>query len=101
MRIKVSKARRGKCIFAWALATGLAGTVLILKAKKAAYEERQESFEDRDPASQRGEAFVVYVTDQGDKYHSFSCPHLQKSRRAIEKSEARRQGYQACGVCKP
>jgi len=44
---------------------------------------------------------TVYIADTGKKYHSYDCRYVQKSRTAISKSDAIKQGYTACSVCKP
>ena len=44
---------------------------------------------------------TVYITDSGNKYHRSGCRTLKKSKHAISKSSAVKQGYEACGVCHP
>lgn len=44
---------------------------------------------------------TVYVTDTGTKYHKSGCQHLRKSKNAISKEKAIRQGYTACSKCNP
>lgn len=44
---------------------------------------------------------TVYITNTGAKYHRGSCRHLAKSKIAIKRSDAIKQGYGACKVCKP
>ncbi len=44
---------------------------------------------------------TVYITDTGEKYHRGTCRYLRYSKYAISKSEAQRQGYTACKVCRP
>lgn len=44
---------------------------------------------------------TVYVTDTGTKYHKSGCQHLRKSKNAISKEKAIRQGYTACSRCNP
>lgn len=46
-------------------------------------------------------AETVYVTRTGEKYHRGSCQHLRRSKIEIKKSEAIRQGYEPCKVCRP
>lgn len=43
----------------------------------------------------------VYITKTGEKYHVGSCSYLRLSKISITLSEAVRQGYTACSVCKP
>lgn len=43
---------------------------------------------------------TVYITNTGSKYHRSSCRFL-KSKHAISKKAAIRQGYQPCGTCNP
>ena len=42
----------------------------------------------------------VYVTDHGERYHSFGCHYLSRSRNAKGLYKARSQGYRACSYCK-
>lgn len=44
---------------------------------------------------------TVYKTKTGDKYHTATCRYLKKSKIAIERSEAIKNGLSACSVCKP
>jgi len=44
---------------------------------------------------------IVYITDTGTKYHNGGCRHVNKSKIEILLSEAKSQGYEPCGVCKP
>lgn len=44
---------------------------------------------------------VVYITDTGSKYHNSECRHLKKSKIEISLSDAKSQGYDPCGTCKP
>ena len=44
---------------------------------------------------------TVYVTKSGDKYHSAGCRYLKKTRISMDRSEAQRNGYTPCRVCKP
>jgi hypothetical protein len=43
----------------------------------------------------------VYVTNTGKKFHISSCRYLSKSKIAISKTKAIKQGYTACKICKP
>lgn len=44
---------------------------------------------------------TVYITRTGSKYHRGSCRYLSQSKIAITLSEAKKQGYTPCSVCKP
>lgn len=44
---------------------------------------------------------TVYITNTGEKYHLAGCRYLKSSKISISKSEAVKQGYAACKVCKP
>jgi hypothetical protein len=44
---------------------------------------------------------IVYIMETGSKYHRAGCRYLSKKRIPISKSEAIKQGYAACSVCKP
>ena len=53
-------------------------------------------------AAQRDESrATVYVTRTGERYHRGSCHHLRRSKFAVSLSEAKRQGYTPCKVCRP
>ena len=41
---------------------------------------------------------LVYVTNTGEKYHSYDC-HYLKSVNAIGKNEAEKRGYAECSYC--
>lgn len=44
---------------------------------------------------------VVYITRTGQKYHRAGCRYLSQSQIKITKSEAIKNRYGACKVCKP
>lgn len=44
---------------------------------------------------------TVYITNTGEKYHRGTCRYLRYSKYSISKSEAQREGYTACKVCRP
>lgn len=52
---------------------------------------------ERTPSAKVGE--LVAITPNGAKYHALSCRHAQKGKRVLLES-ARREGYQACGLCR-
>ena len=43
----------------------------------------------------------VYITRTGYKYHRSGCRYLSRSKIATSKSNAIKQGYTACKVCRP
>ena len=43
----------------------------------------------------------VYITEYGEKYHSYSCQYLRQSCIAISLSRAVERGYTRCSVCNP
>jgi hypothetical protein len=43
---------------------------------------------------------TVFITKSGDKFHRAGCRYLKKSCIPIERSEAIKQGYTACSICK-
>lgn len=43
---------------------------------------------------------LVYVTDQGKKYHVKNC-RLKHGSSGIKLSVAKQKGYKPCAVCKP
>jgi len=52
-------------------------------------------------AQQQTKEVTVYVTDTGKRYHRASCRYLRYSRRAMLLSDAVKDGYTPCHVCKP
>ena len=44
---------------------------------------------------------TVYITDYGEKYHTYSCQYLHDSRYAISLSSAVQRGYTPCSKCNP
>jgi hypothetical protein len=44
---------------------------------------------------------TVYVTPKGKKYHRENCRTIRDQKRAMTLSEAMKEGYDACKVCKP
>ena len=42
---------------------------------------------------------TVYITNTGDKYHTYNCRFLRSSKIAVSLSWAQSHGYQACSVC--
>ena len=56
----------------------------------------------QDPETGGGtDDIIVYITETGQKYHRETCSSLKKSKIPIERSEAVRQGYEPCSICKP
>lgn len=45
-------------------------------------------------------AQTVYITESGKKYHSKNCDVAKTGKKGIELAEAKKQGYEACKVCK-
>lgn len=44
---------------------------------------------------------IVYKTESGTKYHRSTCRHLSKSKVAISKEKAIKQGLEPCSTCNP
>lgn len=44
---------------------------------------------------------TVYITKTGAKYHSGTCRCLSKSKIPISLKDAKKRGYDPCGICKP
>lgn len=44
---------------------------------------------------------IVYVADNGEKYHRGSCSYLSKSKNEISLEDALSRGYTPCSRCKP
>ncbi len=42
---------------------------------------------------------TVYITDTGNKYHSYGCKYLSESSTAVQLDYALKQGYTPCSVC--
>lgn len=61
-------------------------------------EDEPEEEEPTDPVSLDGA--VVYITHEGDKYHTADCRY-SKTAHAVKLSQAKADGKTACGVCKP
>ncbi len=47
------------------------------------------------------QAETVFVTNTGKKYHKDGCKSLKNSKIAISLNDAKDQGYEPCGICKP
>lgn len=45
-------------------------------------------------------AQTVYITENGKKYHAKNCDVAKTGKKGVELSEAKKQGYEACKVCK-
>lgn len=45
-------------------------------------------------------AQTVYITETGKKYHSKNCDVAKTGKKGIDLKEAKKQGYEACKVCK-
>lgn len=45
-------------------------------------------------------AQTVYVTESGKKYHAKNCDVAKTGKKGLELSEAKKQGYEPCKVCK-
>lgn len=43
----------------------------------------------------------VYVSETGKKYHTKNCSAAKTGKTGLLAGEAKKQGYTACGVCKP
>lgn len=52
-------------------------------------------------ASSNKKSVTVYITKTGEKYHRSNCRYLKKSKISISLSDAKKNGYTACKVCKP
>lgn len=45
---------------------------------------------------------AVYVSAQGKKYHTQTCRTIAKAQTVLlDRTEAEKQGYTACKICKP
>lgn len=47
------------------------------------------------------DAYYVFVTEYGTKYHMASCSYLTKSSKAMEIHDARANGFTSCSRCDP
>lgn len=45
-------------------------------------------------------AQTVYITESGKKYHMKNCDVAKTGKKGIDLAEAKKQGYEACKVCK-
>lgn len=48
----------------------------------------------------KAKAQTVYVTDNGKKFHMKNCDVAKTGKKGVELAEAKKQGYEACKVCK-
>lgn len=48
----------------------------------------------------KAKAQTVYVTDNGKKFHMKNCDVAKTGKKGMELTEAKKQGYEACKVCK-
>lgn len=44
---------------------------------------------------------TVYITKTGSKYHRSGCHCLSKSKIPVSLKDAKKRGYDPCGICKP
>jgi hypothetical protein len=58
----------------------------------------EDESEQAEPSSSDGP--VVYITHDGDKYHTADCRYSQTAH-AVKLSQAKADGKTACGICKP
>jgi hypothetical protein len=45
-------------------------------------------------------AQTVYISESGKKYHAKNCDIAKTGKKGIELTEAKRQGFIACKICK-
>lgn len=45
-------------------------------------------------------AQTVYITESGKKYHAKNCDIVKNGKKGIEISQAKKQGYEPCKICK-
>lgn len=77
-------------------------------APSVAAEPEPEQVQSAEPTDMQPEATtvqteagtLVYVTEDGDKYHTADCRYT-KTAHAVKLSEAKAEGKTACGICKP
>ena len=43
---------------------------------------------------------TVYITETGKKYHAKNCDVAKTGKKGVELNEAKKQGYDACKICK-
>ncbi|MBX2968815.1 MAG: hypothetical protein KF803_05565 [Cyclobacteriaceae bacterium] len=58
----------------------------------------EDESEQAEPSSSDGP--VVYITHDGDKYHTADCRY-SKTAHAVKLNQAKADGKTVCGVCKP
>lgn len=51
-------------------------------------------------SSLKTNAQTVYITETGKKYHAKNCENAKTGKKGIELTEAKKQGYEACKICK-
>ena len=59
------------------------------------------SSDDGNPYGIANSAAMVYVTDYGEKYHSYGCQYLSQSCRGMTLYKAKHAGYTPCSICNP
>lgn len=67
----------------------------VIPSAKAAPATGQEAI-----AEEQGSGPVVYITSEGDKYHTADCRYSTTAHTTLL-SKAKADGKTACGICKP
>lgn len=108
----LTKQRMKVIIFSWILLVGFAcsqptttdntttesETEIESTAQDDVSEDEAEEVERTSPVSSDGP--IVYVTNDGDKYHTADCRY-SKTAQPVKLSLAKADGKSACGICKP
>ena len=63
--------------------------------------ESVSAYNGANPDGIANSATMVYVTDYGEKYHSYGCQYLAVSCHGMTLYQAKQAGYTACSVCDP
>lgn len=63
--------------------------------------ESASAYNGANPDGIANSAAMVYVTDYGEKYHSYGCQYLRESCHGMTLYKARQAGYTPCSVCDP
>lgn len=63
-------------------------------------EETPVLVSDENATSDQQKGPIVYVTNEGDKYHTADCRY-SKTAHEVKLSQAKADGKTACGICKP
>lgn len=73
-----------------------------ISSLEAEIEELKEKNNDLQGKANFLDNYIVFVVDNGEKYHSYNCTHFKncKTYRAYNIEAAKSKGYEPCKVCR-